>query len=130
MGKGKKILIIGDYTKMIYHPLSGVDKELTEILSDFQVDNTDDYQQFLVENLKRYDLCISYTDQWKEKLTDEQTAGLLTYVCNGGGIIFLHNGIALQSRYELAQMVGAKFIGHPEMKELLYTPTAPEHRIM
>lgn len=129
MTEKRKAIVIGDYTKVEYHPLKGPDKELTGILSDFDVAFTEDYDRFKEENLCGYDLCISFTDRWKAKMTDEQTAGLLAYVCRGGGLLIIHNGISIQTRYELAQLAGGKFTQHPEQKVLNYSPVASGHVI-
>lgn len=126
----KKAILIGDYSTAEWHPLSGTDKALQEILSGFEVDCTEDYDSFKEESLKNYDLCISYIDHWKESLTNGQTAGLLTFVCNGGGLLIIHNGIAVQSRAELAQLAGAKFITHPQEKVLTFHPVAAKHIII
>lgn len=130
MNKEKKAIVIGEYSRVEYHPLKGVDHELTDMLSDFKLEFTEDYNRFKTDSLKKCDLLISYVDHWKEKLTDEQTTGLLSYVCSGGGFLILHNGIAIQSRYELAQLAGARFTSHPDQEVLSYRVKAPEHIIL
>ena len=125
----KKAILIGDYSVVEWHPLAGTDMALQDILSDFEVDCTEDYDRFKAVSLNKYDLCISYIDHWKESLTDEQTAGLLTFVCNGGGLLIIHNGIAMQSRAELAQLAGAKFTTHPQERVLTFHPAPAEHII-
>ena len=130
MNNVKKAIIIGEYSRVEYHPLKGVDKELIDILSDFKIDCTEDYDSFKADTLNEYDLCIPFVDHWKEKLTDEQTAGLLSYVSNGRGLLIIHNGIAIQNRYELAQLAGGKFTSHPDQKVLRYEIAAPEHILM
>ena len=125
-----KAIIFGEYTKATYHPFEGVDREFVKILSEFDIECTEDYEQFKAANLKKFDLCISYTDHWTERLSDEQTAGLLSFVCGGGGLLAVHNGISIQSRYELAQLAGARFKSHPEMKMLSYYAVPSGHMIM
>lgn len=129
MTKNKKAIIIGDNERAIYHPLKGPDKELAEILNDFEVVVTEDYDQFSEENLKQYDLCVSLTDCWNGGLTDGQTAGLISFVCQGGGLLIIHTGISIQTRYELAQLAGGKFSQHPEQMILTYEPAASNHII-
>ncbi len=130
MGKLMKAVLVGDNTLAEWHPLKGPDKEISEILSDFEVFQTEDYNQFSEENLKSYNLCIAFTDRWTHKLSDEQTTGLLSYVAHGGGLLIVHNGIAIQTRYELAQLAGGKFTKHPDQKVLTYTPVSSGHAIM
>ncbi len=127
--KNKKAILIGDNGKMKYHPLSGPDRELSDILDEFEMEITEDYDSFKEESLKAFDLCISFTDCWDDKLGDEQAVGLLSYVAHGGGLLSIHNGISLCGRYELAQLHGGKFTGHPEQKVLTYTPAFPGHVI-
>jgi len=125
----KAAILIGDNEKMKYHPLSGPDRELSDILDKFEVEITEDYERFREESLKAFDLCISFTDCWDDKVSDEQAVGLLSYVAHGGGFMSIHNGISLSGRYELAQLHGSKFTGHPEQKVLTYTPAFPGHVI-
>jgi len=126
----RKAILIGDNDHAEWHPLKGPGKEISEILSEFDIVQTEDYDQFKEENLKQCNLCISFTDRWSEKLTDAQTAGLLSYVAHGGGLLMIHNGIAIQTRYELAQLAAGKFTRHPEQKSLTYTPASSGHIIL
>lgn len=130
MTMNKKAILIGDNALAEWHPLKGPDREFIQILPEFEIIQTEDYDQFKEENLKQYNLCIAFTDRWKEKLTDSQTTGLLSYVAHGGGMLMIHNGIAIQTRYELAQLAAGRFTGHPEQKALIYTPTSSGHAIM
>lgn len=119
MSKEIKALVVGDYSKAQYHPLTDVDKELMGIFDgNIQLQCTEDYERFQMESLKEFDLCISYTDCWGEKLTQAQVGGILSFVSNGGGLLVIHNGISLQSNFEFAQLVGAKFTGHPPYTKL------------
>lgn len=110
----RKCLLLGDYTHPRFHPLQGVDQQIGEILHDIlTVQCSENKKMLLAENLAGYDLCISYTELWNESVSPQQTAGLLSYVSGGGGLIVLHTGISLANRYELAQLIGGKFTGHP-----------------
>ncbi len=126
----RKAILIGDNAMAEWHPLKEPGREITQILPEFEIIQTEDYDQFKEENLKQYNLCIAFTDRWKERLTDEQTTGLLSYVAHGGGLLMIHNGIAIQTRYELAQLAAGKFTGHPEQKMLTYAPTSSSHVLL
>lgn len=130
MTVNKKAILIGDNALAEWHPLKEPAREFIQILPEFDIMQTEDYDQFKEENLKLYDLCIAFTDRWKEKLTGEQTAGLLSYVAHGGGLLMVHNGIAIQTRYELALLAGGKFTSHPEQTVLTYKPASASHAIM
>lgn len=113
----KKVLLLGTYTDVPYHPLTGVDDKIIEILGeDFEVTCTEDFDALLT--VDEYDLFISYTDTWSYTANDAQTAALIAYSVNGGPVLLLHSGISLQLRAELAQLAGAKFTNHPSMTML------------
>ncbi|GGH32480.1 ThuA domain-containing protein [Paenibacillus segetis] len=131
MTNKKKALLIGDYTHPKFHPLQGVDEEITHILHDsLSVQCSENKQMLELGNIEAFDLCISYHDSWAEKVSSKQAAGLLSFVSGGGGLLVLHNGIVLQKKYELAQMIGAKNTVHPSFCKLDMRITDPEHDIM
>ena len=126
-----KALLAGNYSRVEYHPLEGVDRQLCALLQDeWNIECTEDYDMLRAGQLERFLLCISYIDTWKEKKTGKQVAGLLSFVSGGGGLLVIHNGISLHNDYELAQMMGAKFLGHPAYEKLHFKSTAPDHEIM
>ncbi|MEF2964886.1 ThuA domain-containing protein [Paenibacillus sp. M1] len=125
-----KALLIGDYTDAPYHPLGAVEGRLRDILEErWTVEASDDYDSLHVEEISRCDLCISYADRWELPMTDGQTAGLLAYIAGGGGLLALHNGISLQARPEAAQMLGARFTGHPAYRELDFRVENNDHPV-
>jgi type 1 glutamine amidotransferase len=126
------VLIVGDNGAAAeWHPLEPVRLELEGILGDeFSLYGTEGYNAFADLEQTGYQLCISYTDCWKRDLTSGQTAGLLRFVAGGGSLIVLHNGISVQRRYELLQMMGAKFTGHSAYQPLLYYGTAEGHPLL
>jgi type 1 glutamine amidotransferase len=128
----KKAILLGDYTNPPYHPLDAIEQEIVDILKDqITVVATEDYDILQADNLNKIDLCISYTDCWKKHVTSGQAAGLLSHVSSGGGLLVLHTGISLQDKYELCQMMGAKFTGHPPFQELRFEiAPAAEHEIL
>ncbi|GGH28427.1 ThuA domain-containing protein [Paenibacillus segetis] len=126
-----KALLIGNNGDALYHPLFAVQNQLQTIFSgEIDVVPSDDYDQLLATNLKHYELCISYADRWSSPTSDAQMAGLLSYVANGGGLLVLHNGISLQARHEGAQLVGARFTGHPASDNLKFEFEAVDHPIL
>jgi type 1 glutamine amidotransferase len=129
----KKALLLGDYTNAPWHPLQAIEGDMRTILeANFELTCTEDYNALLPESIRKYDLCISYTDCWRSKATPEQVRGLLSYVSEGGGFLVVHNGISLQNNYELCHMIGAKFTGHPPYRtlEIEVAPDAADHEIM
>ncbi|MNJ44409.1 ThuA domain-containing protein [Paenibacillus fonticola] len=127
----KRALLIGDYTHPKFYPLQGVDREITHILNDsFSVQCTENNHMLEESNLQSFDLCISYHDSWREKLSSKQTSGLLSCISGGRGLLVLHNGIVLQKKYEIAQLIGARNVSHPSLQTLQMRVTAPDHDIM
>ncbi|HAQ56424.1 MAG TPA: ThuA domain-containing protein [Acholeplasmatales bacterium] len=124
----RKAILIGDVERAKYHPLTGFDREFQAILTEFVIDQTTDYDAFLADRLNSYELCICFTDRWIP-MTDDQTAGLVSFVAQGGGLLLVHNGISIQARPELAQLAGGYFTGHPEQRILSYEPTSSDHPI-
>ena len=93
--------------------LSFAEKELTELLSWFQVDCTQDCGVLTAENLKRYDLVAFYT-------TGELPAppggaqALIDWVRNGGRFVGIH--CAADTWYTVpayGDMLGGVFESHP-----------------
>ena len=122
----RKALLLGSYTHPKFHPLQGIDKQITHLLNDmFTVQCTENHKMLHESNLYPYELCIAYSDLWDERVSPRQTAGLLSYVSGGGGLLVIHNGVTLANRYELAQLIGARFDGHPPMEKLYFVPGRP-----
>ncbi|MBP2001874.1 type 1 glutamine amidotransferase [Paenibacillus shirakamiensis] len=127
----KKALLIGDYTHPKFHPLQGVDAEITHTLQDWMsVQCSENKNMFEFSNLGTYDLCISYLDRWSEKLSLKQTGGLLSFVSGGGGLLVLHNGIIIDKRNEIAQLMGARHSVNPARSKLSMRVADPQHVIM
>lgn len=123
-----KALLLGDYARAPYHPLTGVAEKLKDILKDsFDIVVSEDYSS-LSRNLSGFKLVISYADIWNSSLSDSEAGGLVSFVAQGGGLLVIHNGICLGSRHEFKSMAAASFTGHPE-PELLSFKLSPEHPI-
>lgn len=123
-------LALGDYKHAKYHPFTDVDREIEKIFEgEFAVTSTEDYEQLDPRVLESYSLVISYTEFAKEPLPSAQTAALLSYVANGGGLLAIHNGISLQRSQELGTMLGAKFTGHPPFTALPIKTSGHKHPI-
>ncbi|MNW37122.1 Trehalose utilization [compost metagenome] len=127
----RKALLIGDYTYPEFHPLQGIDEELSSILQPLlTVQCSENRKMLLKENIAPFDLCIAYTDNRKDALSPQQTSGLASYVSGGGGLLVIHNGITLGQNYEIAQLIGARFKRHPPYAKLDFKVAAPEHPIV
>lgn len=80
----KKSILLGDYTHPKFHPLQGVDAQISYILNEvISVQCSENKNLLLLEHLKPFDLCICYFDLWDDQVSKQQTSGLLSYVSQG-----------------------------------------------
>lgn len=129
----RQAILIGDYGEDApYHPLDKVQHYIRDLMPEgWELHVTDDYDMFEAERLEAYDLCIVYTDAFNKKINPKHTAGIITYVINGGGLFMLHCGVSLQERsYELKQLMGAQYGGHTDYRALEMHIASPGHPIM
>lgn len=49
----KRALLMGDYAHHTWHGLAGVDEQIREILSDYEVEICTDYAHMTAERLRR-----------------------------------------------------------------------------
>jgi hypothetical protein len=63
---------------------------------------------------------VCAADEWDRPLPELSARRLVSWVDGGGGLLVLHHGISLQSRPELAELIGGRFTGHPPAGELTF----------
>ncbi|MHA0856307.1 ThuA domain-containing protein [Paenibacillus sp. CMAA1364] len=127
----KKCLLVGDYTHPKFHPMQGVDAQISHILNDVMtVQCSENKNMFMDANIQQFDLCISYIDLWDELMSPKQTAGLLSYVSQGGGLFVIHNGLSIEGRYELSHLMGGRYTGHAPYQSLSFRTTQEQHPII
>jgi len=117
-----RILVIGNYKDAMYHPLTGVDECLKNMFPEKVLLCTDDTKQLLTLKEDHIAGVISYLDIWDSAIADEEAAALQSFVEQGGALLLLHNGISIQNQDALRIMMGAKFLTHPTMEEITFTP--------
>lgn len=110
----KKILVLGNYTDAMYHPLACVDERLKQIYAEGEFTFTED-PNMLLDSIN-YDLVVSYWDDWNNAIPEAAAKALLKYVEAGGVLLGIHNGISLQLNDEIRVMFGGKFLYHPEQE--------------
>lgn len=124
-------LLLGNNEDAPYHPLSAVQDLIIQSLGEsFQVKAAEGTSHLKAESLQPYYLVVSYLDIWNSVSAAEETAGLLQYVAGGGGLLVIHNGISIQNSPELSQLIGARFIGHPNYTTLQFSKTDNSHPVM
>jgi len=126
----ESILLIGTADPAPWHPLSGVEGEFRSLLTDLgTLEVTTDAQRLVSLEKEETGLLVCYADTWDDSLNDEQTAGLVRFAAGGGNLLVIHNGISYQKRPEFQALVGAKFMGHPDMTLLPFRSVAPGHPV-
>jgi type 1 glutamine amidotransferase len=119
----KKVLLAGT-TQAPYHPIESLADRLPAILGDnFDVVTTTCGNDLL--ELSQFDVCVLYVDLWKQQVpvSPEQAGALLSFVAKGGGLLVVHGGISIQLKSELADLMGARFVEHPPLQNILVSPT-------
>ncbi|WP_372754859.1 ThuA domain-containing protein [Mariniflexile sp.] len=82
--------------------------------NNFEVTNTEDAQQFSVENLKQYKLVV-FLNTTGDVLNDDEEKAFETFIKNGGSFMGIHS--ATDTEYDwpwYGKLVGAYFLSHPE----------------
>jgi len=124
-----KILLLGDVEQAKFHPLTGFDVRLKNILSEHDLMISTDYNLLSDLPSSSFDACILMIDQWIP-LSDDQTHGLMEFIYQGRGLLAIHQGISIQARPELELMMRGHFTHHPEQCLLTYSPVMIDHPIL
>lgn len=119
-----RVLVLGTYVNPPYHPMTGVDARLKEILSGAELIFTDDLSQLSRLRTEHFDAVVSYLDIWFEDVADGPAQELARYVEAGGGLLVLHSGICLARNPLLPPVIGGAFTEHPAQETVTFHPMA------
>lgn len=127
----KNILILGDKTNVRWHNV----KELNDLIYglkelDYQITVSEDYEDITKAELKYYDICINYMDNWEDRGNLIAQEELVSYLLDGGRMLTIHNGIIVKGAAKLLDIHGAEFTGHEEYTTLTYLKAEGNHPIM
>lgn len=115
----RKAIVFGNNQEAPYHRLDAVRDCFEAILSsEFIVQFSEEW--FGWEHLKKLDLCVLYYDMWDSVPPAVSAEVLNAFVQQGGGLLVVHNGISLQNDPQFCQLVGARFVAHPERQIIRY----------
>jgi uncharacterized protein len=107
----KVLFLVGGYAG---HDSVHLPPMLVKALQDkgkFEFNITEDHDQYRPENIKKYDVVLSYTTGGD--LTKEQEAGLIGFVQNGGAFVGIHSATdSFHNSDAYWKMLGGSFIGH------------------
>jgi uncharacterized protein len=125
----KRALLLGtDRRTAPYHPIDPLAQRLPDILAPgYSVEQSTRPSDLMT--IDEFGLLVLYADLWDQPFAAEHAGAILSFVARGGGIVVVHAGLSVQSRSELAEMIGARFTGHPAQQDLLLSPVA-EHPIV
>ena len=116
----KKILVLGNYKDAMYHPFGGVDERLKKMFPELELICTDKSELLTELEKEGFAGVISYLDIWDGALAEREAEALYGFVQKGGALLVLHNGISIQSRKELRELIGAKFVTHPPQEVIRF----------
>lgn len=122
-----KIIIYGDYTSVLWHPLAGIAPWVDSLrAAGHEVTMTEDYPAVSAEVLQQYEVCVNYTDNWEHRGTQEAEQVLCDFVEAGGKLLSIHSGIITPGAEQLLDLHGASFNHHPEAEEITFYPGEAE----
>ena len=115
----KKVLILGDNERAVYHPLERMLPGMKKALEGYEVEAVIDYRTMSAKDLlEAAPVMINYIDNYQENGDFDQI--LEEYLRLGGRMIALHCGIINREGSILEEAYGGNFITHPEYRNLNY----------
>lgn len=94
----------------------------------FHATVTDDSGIFSNESLSRFRAVI-FINNTGDILEDVQQEAFQQYLKSGKGVVIIHAGILIGDSWPwFGELVGARFVGHPEVQDADVTLIAPDHR--
>jgi uncharacterized protein len=124
MQNHRRALLLGTSRREApFHPIDPLADSLPDILGpDYSVEVSTLPADFM--KASEFGLLVLAVDLWDQPFAAEHAGALLSFVAQGGGLVVVHSGISVQSKSELAEMIGARFTGHPDRQDLLLSPVA------
>lgn len=107
------------------------------LAEEFDVTTTTDWDALLAENLAAHDAVVDYIVDYHAEMTDDQRAGLVSFVRDGGGYVGVHGAAAFFGAPEGAdpdlyeehrEMLGGRLVDHPGVLETT-TEVVADHPI-
>ena len=116
----KRILILGDNQRAVYHPLDRMLPGMEKALAGYEILAVTDYLTMNAQELtEAAPLMISYIDNYQENGNFDEV--LEEYLRLGGKIIALHCGLINREGSILEEAYGGNFITHPAYRNLHYS---------
>lgn len=124
-----KILAFGNIRNYKYHPFKPIIPYLKSLSKSFNFVFAEEIKEITYDNLKNYDIFLSYADLWDEKISLMTVNEIEKFIKSGKGYVVIHSGISLNNirHYKL---IGAEFKMHPEYQKILYKITNKKHPIV
>ncbi len=124
-----KVLVCGDFTNTIWHPVSRVAEEMRSILeADCDITFEEHFESLGAKGYARFDVCIFHIENYmdKEGTWPWVTNEIVTYIANGGRLLLPHVPEILQST-EISQIFGCRFRMHPPMYDVSFRVNTSGH---
>ena len=121
----KRVLLFGGGGIHDFRTICNVLQEYLEEVEAFTVDFVaEDYDVFLKERIKTYDLALIY--HTGGALTAEQASGLTQWVAAGHGFVGVHSAAdSFTSNADYIAMLGAVFRRHPAVRRFIVSLVDP-----
>lgn len=121
-----KLLVLGDQSRIRFHALSAMEPLISHWKErGDQVTASEAWPEITAEELKNYDVCVNYIDNWEHRGSARAEAEFLRYLGQGGRVLTIHSGIILKGAGEWQRIHGASFAGHQAHGILSFHVTDP-----
>lgn len=128
--KGKKEILVFHKAEGFWHESTPAGHAIIEDLGEengFEVEETNDSDDFNEEDLKKYDLVI-FLNTTGDVLNDEEQSAFEKYIADGGSFFGIH--AAADTEYDwpwYGELVGGYFVSHPEVQRANVIVEMPDH---
>ena len=107
----KVLFMVGGYAGHDSLNLPPMLHKVLESKGEFEFTITEDHDQYRAENIRKYDVVLSYTTGGA--LTKEQETGLVQFVENGGAFVGIHSATdSFHNSDAYWKLLGGRFVGH------------------
>ncbi len=129
--KEKKEILVFHKAEGFWHESTPAGHAIIEDLGEengFEVEETNNSEDFNEEDLKKYDLVI-FLNTTGDVLNDEEQVAFEKYIADGGSFFGIH--AAADTEYDwpwYGELVGGYFVSHPEVQRANVIVEKPDHQ--
>ena len=116
----RQALICGRRGGAPYHPFGPIEVAVVSIfVDDYSVTVAD--TEGRPPTLEGIDLVVGLDDRWTEALERTWLDPMESWLCEGGRLLFVHNGICWSRDDRWWELTGGRFTGHEAARKLTFT---------